>query len=49
MLWPLGQTDTLSVADYEDSSDNVVAYRLLESAQPLRSTVTGQLSHGVEK
>ena len=49
MLWPLGQSDTLSVADYEDSSHNVVAYRLSDSVQPLRSTVTGQLSHGVEK
>jgi hypothetical protein len=49
MLWPLGQSGTLSVSDYEDSSDIVVAYRLLESVQPLRSTVTGQLSHGVEK
>ena len=49
MPWPLGQSDTLSVAYYEDSSHNVVAYRLPESVQLLRGTVTGQLSHGVEK
>jgi hypothetical protein len=46
---PLGQSDTLSVPEYEDSSDKFVAYRFLESVQPLRNTVTGQLSHGVEK
>jgi len=49
MLWPLGQSETLSIADYENSSDNVVAYRVLESVQPLRSTVTGHLSRGLEK
>jgi hypothetical protein len=49
MLWPLGQSDTLSLPDYEYSSDIVVAYRILESVKPLRSTVTGQSSHDVEK